>query len=44
MVENGGHGSYTGYVVRDIIQAYFELYPQDIGEDMNADSYTQIVD
>ena len=44
MVENGGHGSYTGYVVRDIIQAYFELYPQDAGENMGANSYTEIIE
>ena len=43
MVENGGHGSYTGYVVRDIIKGYFELYPEDAGEDMNANTYTQII-
>ena len=44
MVENGGHGSYTGYVVRDIIQAYFELYPQVSNENMNANSYTEIIE
>ena len=44
MVENGGHGSYTAYVVRDIIQAYFELYSQDTGEDMNANSYTEVIE
>ena len=36
MVENGGHGSYTAEVVRDIIGEYFGMNSQEIRENMSA--------
>lgn len=36
LVENGGHGSYTAEVVRDIIGEYFGMNVQEIREDMSA--------
>lgn len=36
MVEKGGHGYYTGEVVRDIMQEYFGMNMQEITENMSA--------
>ena len=36
MVENGGHGSYTAEVVRDIMAEYFGMNVQETNEDMSA--------
>ena len=36
MVEKGGHGYYTGEVVRDILQEYFGMNMQEITENMSA--------
>lgn len=38
MVENGGHGSYTAEVVRDIIAEYFGMNVQTVTENMSASS------
>ena len=43
MVENGGHGNYTGEVVRDIMAEYFGMNTQDVVEDMSAKAYTEII-
>lgn len=43
MVENGGHGSYTAEVVRDIMAQYFGMNSSQITEDMTAIPYTEIV-
>ena len=36
MVEKGGHGYYTGEVVRDIMTEYFGTNIQEVVEDMSA--------
>jgi penicillin-binding protein 2 len=41
MVENGGHGSYTAEVVRDIIAEYFGMNVQEIKENMSVTSETE---
>ena len=41
MVENGGHGSYTAEVVRDIISEYFGMNVQSIKENMTVSSETE---
>ncbi len=41
MVENGGHGSYTAEVVRDIIAEYFGMNVQDVKEVMDVSSETE---
>lgn len=38
LVENGGHGSYTAEVVRDIIGEYFGMNVEQITEDMSTSS------
>ncbi len=37
--ENGGHGSYTAEVARDIIAEYFGMNAINVKEDMNAQAY-----
>jgi len=37
-VENGGHGFYTGEVVRDLIAEYFGMNVQAVAENMSANS------
>ena len=41
MVENGGHGSYTAEVVRDIIAQYYGMNASQIIEDMSAMPYVE---
>ena len=41
MVENGGHGSYTAEVARDIIAEYFGMNANGVTEDMTATPYTE---
>ena len=41
MVENGGHGNYTGEVVRDVISEYFGMNSISVEEEPNAIPYTQ---
>jgi len=41
MVENGGHGSYTAEVVREIIAEYFGMNVAQITEDMSAERETE---
>ena len=41
MVENGGHGSYTAEVARDIIAEYFGMNANGVTEDMTAVPYTE---
>ena len=41
MVENGGHGSYTAEVVRDIMAEYFGMNAGNVIEDMTAIPYVQ---
>ena len=36
MVEKGGHGYYTGEVVRDVMTEYFGMNIQEVVEDMSA--------
>ena len=45
MVENGGHGNYTGEVVRDIIAEYFgmNINSNEIQENNNAESYVESI-
>lgn len=41
LVENGGHGYYTGEVVRKIIEEYFGMNVQSVVEDMSASYETE---
>ena len=41
IVENGGHGSYTAEVVREIIEEYFGMNVQQITETMSAETETE---
>lgn len=41
LVENGGHGYYTGEVVREIIEEYFGMNVQSVVEDMSASYETE---
>ena len=41
IVENGGHGNYTGEVVREIIAEYFGMNVQSVTEDMSAERETE---
>lgn len=43
MVENGGHGNYTAEAVRNIMAEYFGMNTQNVTEDMQAVSYTEIM-
>lgn len=43
MVENGGHGSYTAEVVRDIMAEYFGMNAGNVVEDMTAIPYVEQV-
>lgn len=43
MVENGGHGSYTAEVARDIMAQYFGMNSNTINEDLTAKPYTESV-
>ena len=41
MIENGGHGSYSAQVVKDIIAEYFGMNSNGVEEDMTAIPYTE---
>ena len=41
IVENGGHGSYTAEVVREIIEEYFGMNVQQITETMSTETETE---
>lgn len=41
LVENGGHGYYTGEVVREIIEEYYGMNVQSLSEDMSAQYETE---
>ncbi|MNL67433.1 penicillin-binding protein 2 [compost metagenome] len=43
MVENGGHGSYTAEVARDIMAQYFGMNSNNINEDLTANSYMESI-
>ena len=43
LVENGGHGSYTAEVVRDIIGEYFGMNMEEIRENMSATYETESI-
>ena len=43
MIENGGHGSYSAQVVKDIIAEYFGMNSNGVQEDMTAIPYTESI-
>lgn len=43
MIENGGHGSYSAQVVKDIIAEYFGMNSNGAEEDMTAIPYTESI-
>lgn len=43
MVENGGHGSYTAEVARDIMAQYFGMNSNTINENLTATPYTESI-
>lgn len=43
MIENGGHGSYSAQVVKDILAEYFGMNSNGIEEDMTAIPYTESI-
>lgn len=43
MIENGGHGSYSAQVVKDILAEYFGMNANGIEEDMTAIPYTESI-
>ena len=43
LVENGGHGYYTGEVVRKVIEEYYGMNVQSLVEDMSATYETEYI-
>lgn len=43
MIENGGHGSYSAQVVKDILAEYFGVNANGVSEDMTAKPYTESI-
>ena len=43
MIENGGHGSYSAQVVKDILSEYFGMNANGMEEDTTAIPYTESI-
>ena len=41
MIENGGHGSYSAQVVKDILSEYFGMNARGVVENMEAVPYVE---